>query len=201
MADLEPLGRHATLQRRHLAARDESIRLLRRDGASWGELASAAGLSRTAVKQIATRPLQLKTEVVSIGYQGLDLDRFLDRLGRLRVEFVADVRLTPLSRKRGFSKRGLAEALESRGVKYEPFRDLGNPRENRDAFRSGSPAGRAAYTAVLDGHGAELERLAETVAAARVALLCFEKEHSTCHRSLIIERLQAQHPDLSVRLA
>ncbi len=50
--------------------------------------------------------------VVSIGYEGRDVEELLTSLQRHRVGILVDVRLTPLSRKPGPSKKGLAaEAL------------------------------------------------------------------------------------------
>ncbi len=65
------------------------------------------------------------------------------------VNVLVDVRLTPLSRKPGMSKRQLADALTAVGVEYLHLPALGNPRDNRDAFRQGDPRGRARFRALL----------------------------------------------------
>ncbi|SEM69999.1 DUF488 domain-containing protein [Nonomuraea pusilla] len=54
-------------------------------------------------------------------------------------ELLVDVRLTPISRKRGFSKTALATALAAAGIACRHMRALGNPKWNRAGF-SGSPA-------------------------------------------------------------
>jgi Protein of unknown function, DUF488 len=46
-----------------------------------------------------------------IGYEGLSIGAFVGQLRAEGITIVADVRLTPLSRKPGFSKRALAIAL------------------------------------------------------------------------------------------
>jgi len=51
--------------------------------------------------------------IVSIGYEGRSLDEFVQALKGHRVDVLIDVRLTPISRKKGFSKTALSEALWS----------------------------------------------------------------------------------------
>lgn len=47
----------------------------------------------------------------SAGYEGRDIDSFVASLLDSRIGVVADVRLTPISRKKGFSKTRLGQAL------------------------------------------------------------------------------------------
>lgn len=199
MTSLEDLRRSATLAREHHSERDRLIRGLREAGHSWGELAEASCLTRAAVKKIAERSPRLTGTVVSVGYEGRTLDEFLDRLTTFGVTAVADVRLTPLSRKRGFSKKALNEALQHRDIAYLHLRGLGNPKDNREAFRSGSAASRKRYVAVAEESGAQdLNELTALIRDHRVALLCFELDHLSCHRSCVTEILQRHHPGLSV---
>ena len=71
---------------------------------------------------------------LGIGYEGLSLDAFVERLVREGIAVVADVRLTPLSRKPGFSKRALTEGLAQHGIRYVHLPSLGNPKWNRAGF-------------------------------------------------------------------
>jgi uncharacterized protein (DUF488 family) len=70
-------------------------------------------------------------------------EELIDELTELGVRVLVDVRLNPLSHKPGLSKRRLAEAVEAAGMSYLHLRELGNPKDNRDAFRAGDPAARA----------------------------------------------------------
>src|SRR4051794_12371085 len=56
-----------------------------------------------------------KLTLFTVGYQGLDVGSFLSLLAESAIETVVDVRELPLSHKRGFSKKGLAEALTLSG--------------------------------------------------------------------------------------
>jgi len=178
-------------------ARDAAIRQARRDGASWHELAAAADLSRSGVKQISRRHTGT---IVSIGYEGRDLDSFLSALRINRVDVVVDVRLTPISRKRGFSKTALSTALDAANVGYLHVPELGNPKDNRDAFGDGRvELGRARFTERLDnGSGPSFDQVLELAREQRIALLCFERDEEHCHRWCITHRAQAEHPALNI---
>ncbi|MFV0318700.1 MAG: DUF488 family protein [Microthrixaceae bacterium] len=137
--------------------------------------------------------------IVSIGYEGRTLDEFVDVLRSNGVEVLVDVRLTPISRKKGFSKTALSAALQAAGIEYRHEPALGNPKDNRDAFRRGLASARTRYVRHLsNGASSNYEATVDSARTRRVALLCFERDHSQCHRSCITERAQAEHPALSV---
>ena len=136
----------------------------------------------------------MRAEVAGVGYEGQTIEAFVSALERQGVQRLVDVRLTPLSRKRGFSKSALIQALASAGIAYEHRRELGNPKHNRAGF-AGSDADRSQARAVF----AELLRRPEAVeaidavaaAAAReqVVVLCFEADQHRCHRDLVLAEL------------
>jgi uncharacterized protein (DUF488 family) len=142
----------------------------------------------------------VSSQIVTVGYEGRTAEELVDELSRLGVRVLVDVRLTPLSRKPGLSKRRLASAVESAGITYMHLPELGNPKDNRDAFRAGKPAARSRFRARLrTPAGADaVRRVAELAGEARVALMCFERDHSTCHRQLVSHEVQRVDPDLSV---
>lgn len=137
--------------------------------------------------------------IVSVGYQGRTLDEMIELLASHEVETLVDVRLTPISRKRGFSKTALTEALRNAGIEYIHEPDLGNPKDNRDSFRKGLASARDRYRHRLDnGAAAAYEATIERALSERVALLCFEHEHRECHRSCITDRAISERPGVSV---
>ena len=140
------------------------------------------------------------TELRTIGYEGRSLERFLDRLGAASVTLLVDVRELPLSRRRGFSKRGLASALEQAGIGYRHLRALGAPRPLRRAYRDSGDfeTFAAAYRAHLAGQWEALAEVAAEAACGGVALLCFEADAERCHRSLIASAL-CRDAELRVR--
>jgi uncharacterized protein (DUF488 family) len=138
--------------------------------------------------------------LLSIGYEGRTAESFADELAAAGVTVLADVRLTPLSRKRGFSKTALAALLAERGIRYMHVRALGNPRDNREPFHAGRVLeGRTRFREVLAEPAADcaLDGLAELALTERVAVLCFEAEVDRCHRHVVLEETMRREPALA----
>jgi uncharacterized protein (DUF488 family) len=137
--------------------------------------------------------------VYTIGYEGTDIDRFVATLKAVGVRRLADVRAVAISRKKGFSKRKLAERLEAEGIEYVHFQKLGDPKPGRDAARAGQyDAFRAIYSAHLDSPEAResLDELTAATAEEPTCLLCFERDPETCHRTMVARELGLQVFDL-----
>ncbi len=83
-------------------------------------------------------------KLYTFGYEGLDLDAFLARLGAAGVCQVVDVRELPLSRKKGFSKRALAAALAAHDIEYLHMPALGCPKPIRARYVNGGREPRVA---------------------------------------------------------
>jgi uncharacterized protein (DUF488 family) len=142
--------------------------------------------------------VQTKT-IVSVGYEQRDIDQFVELLRSEQVELLVDVRLNAISRKRGFSKTALATALGKAGIDYRHERVLGNPKPNRDPFRRGDESARQRYEDHLRDHAGPIcDELVELAASVRIALLCFEREHASCHRSSITAAARAEDPTISI---
>ncbi len=135
-----------------------------------------------------------KPQVFTIGYEGADADRFLTTLKDAGVETLADVRAVALSRKRGFSKSALRDALAHQGIGYEHFIKLGTPKEGRQAARAGDGElmRRIYCEEVLATEEAQAAfRDLEALAAAKpICLLCFERDPVNCHRRVLSQRLE-----------
>lgn len=137
--------------------------------------------------------------VYNIGYEGTDIRRFVDTLRSVGIECLVDVRAVPHSRKKGFSKKSLAAALEVAGIRYVHIVDLGDPKEGRDAARSGDYAGfRRIYAEHLEAEASQiaLDELSQLARREVSCMLCFERDPKTCHRSIVAERLVAQGLEL-----
>lgn len=138
--------------------------------------------------------------IYSVGYEGLTLASLVDRLSSAKVTTLVDVRLTPSSRRPGFSKKSLSAGLQEAGIAYVHERQLGNPPENRDSFRKGDGTdGRRRMRELLDnGSGDALQRLVDLADGDRIAVLCVERERDRCHRQVITDMAQEIDPDLEV---
>ena len=147
-----------------------------------------------------TKKAQLRGTVLSIGYEGRELDDFISTLNIHRVDVLVDVRLNPISRKKGFSKTALASALAEVGIEYVHRPQLGNPKENREGFSGhGLATARRRYLAHLNNGSRPIyEEVIEQSRSRRIALLCVERDDRRCHRGCITDQAQDENPGLSV---
>jgi uncharacterized protein (DUF488 family) len=144
----------------------------------------------------------VRKALLTIGYEGLDIDRFVRFLVANQVDVLVDVREIPISRKKGFSKTRLSGALAAEGILYEHLKALGSPSPIRKQLKHDwdYKAFFAAYEEYLDGQEDALKTLRRIVEAhARPCLMCFEKSHDECHRSRLATRTaRTFHGGLSV---
>lgn len=128
----------------------------------------------------------------TIGYEGANSADFVATLQIVGVMTLVDVRAVPLSRKPGFSKRSLAEILRTAGIEYVHLPSLGDPKPGREAAKAGDLGtfrrifGKHLRTAPAQ---VGLAQLAQLATESAVCLLCFERDHNCCHRSLIADTL------------
>jgi len=142
--------------------------------------------------QLSQKETPMTHGIVSVGYEGRTIDDFVAELVRAGVQTVADVRLNAISRKAGFSKTRLREALASAGINYCHMRSLGNAKENRQPFWDGRvEEGRRVFRETLQSPEAEssLHELSGMAADGVVAVLCFEADLEMCHRKVIIDKV------------
>ena len=137
----------------------------------------------------------LPSTVCTIGYEGTTVDAVLSTLLGAGVRLLLDVRAVAASRKPGFSKRQLAAGLDAVGIGYVHLQGLGTPKPGRDAVRAGHPERMVPiFMAHMQGDRAQAE-LAQAIGLARdtrACLLCFERDHTTCHRRLVAEMITAE---------
>jgi hypothetical protein len=158
------------------------------------ELVESISIDRVEPSQ-SPRDRAVSLWVGSIGYERYRLvEDFARLLAQAEVERLIDVRELPISRRRGFAKTALSEALAEEGVEYLHLRGMGNPKEFRDLYKSGQVAkGRAGYEQLLtEDRVEELRELAETIHEKRSALMCVEHDEAVCHRQVILAALQEQ---------
>jgi uncharacterized protein (DUF488 family) len=128
--------------------------------------------------------------LTTIGYEGVSLEAFLATLKAAKVTLLLDIRELPISRRRGFSKTALSEALAAAAIGYQHERALGAPREVRHRLRADGDLKRyfADFREYLATQGTVLDQLAQAL-SGRVALLCYERNPAECHRSVVAAAL------------
>jgi uncharacterized protein (DUF488 family) len=130
----------------------------------------------------------------TIGYEKAKPAAVLDELKRAQVDLLVDTRAVAASRRPGFSKRQLAASLDEAGISYVHLQKLGTPAEGRAAARAGD------YDTLWriydkhiksrDAQAALDELLALIKSGQRIALLCYCRDPSACHRSRIVANVK-----------
>lgn len=132
--------------------------------------------------------------LMTIGYEAARFDQVRDALLDAGTRLLIDVRAIAASRRPGFSKRLLAAGLAEADIGYLHLQPLGTPKEGRDAVRRGDIGTmQRVFAAHMQGDRSRAA-LAEARAVAietRACLLCFERDHAHCHRTLVAEMLTA----------
>jgi uncharacterized protein (DUF488 family) len=130
--------------------------------------------------------------IFTIGYEGSNPSEVLSTLQINGVELLIDVRDVPISRKPGFSKTALAQGLANIGIKYLHLKGLGDPKPGRLAAREGRYSD---FRRIFKSHmltTAAQQAFSEAISAATksvACLLCFEQDHTNCHRCIVAESM------------
>jgi uncharacterized protein (DUF488 family) len=140
-----------------------------------------------------SRPNGNKTILFTIGYEGISLEEYLNRLLKNDVRILVDVRCNPVSMKYGFSKNQLQRYCENLGIQYVHFPEVGIQSEQRQELNTQADYDRlfAVYrqcnltkTAIVQEK--ILSLLKEN---KRIALTCFEANICQCHRKHLAEAI------------
>ena len=140
----------------------------------------------------------MQMKIFTIGYEKATQAELIAALEAAGVTRLIDVRAVPLSRRPGFSKNILARGLAEHGIGYVHLKALGTPAEGREAARKGK------HDVLERVYAGQLELPEAMVQAAQMlelaeekpsALLCFERDPSGCHRTLLLRRVA---PDAEV---
>lgn len=129
-------------------------------------------------------------QLFTIGYEDADLDDFLAVLKDAGTTILLDVRELPMSRRKGFSKNALKAALADAGIEYRHEKQLGSPKDMRHRLREDWDYKRffREFNKHLKKQAALLDLLTEELTGS-VALMCYEKDHTTCHRDSVVNQL------------
>lgn len=132
-------------------------------------------------------------EFFNIGYEGVSLEKYLNKLIINDVRLLVDIRKNSFSMKYGFSKNQLRNACESIGIKFMHIPELGIESQDRKDLNSITD-----YEKLFDNYkkttlkknSLYLNSLKELCYKyKRVAITCFEKEICMCHRGVVAKEL------------
>lgn len=129
----------------------------------------------------------------TIGYEGISLESYLNKLIKNNIKVLCDVRKNALSMKYGFSKSQLKNACNGVGIEYIHIPEVGIDSDQRQELKS-----QIDYDVLFDKYRAQ--NLSETLdnqieilnllkANKRIALTCFEADVCQCHRKHLSEAI------------
>ncbi len=131
----------------------------------------------------------------TLGYEGSSLEGYLNRLIFNKIGLVCDVRKNPISMKYGFSKGQFQDALQKMNIIYAHIPELGidsSKRKNLDSVETYERLFMEYENDIIPNQTGSLHHIRELVENhQRVALTCFERDHSRCHRSRVATALSA----------
>jgi uncharacterized protein (DUF488 family) len=143
------------------------------------------------------------TVIYTLGYEGISLEAYINKLIKNDVKLLCDVRKNPLSRKFGFSYKTLNNLLPKVGIDYIHIPQLGiesNKRQDLDSQESYKKLFDEYETTLPDREEALNQVLALQKKYQRIALTCFEKSHHECHRHCVSDYLANHHNTQTIHL-
>lgn len=139
------------------------------------------------------RPISNKTILYTIGYEGVSLEEYLNKLILNNINVLCDVRKNPVSMKYGFSKTQLQKACEGLGIEYINIPELGIDSDKRQELNTQLDYNNlfALYrTSTLTETKEKQEALLTLlIEKKRVALTCFEANICQCHRKHLADAI------------
>lgn len=154
-------------------------------------------------KVINAKPINNETILYTIGYEGISLEQYLNRLIKNDVKVLVDVRNNALSMKFGFSKTQLKTFCSNLNIEYIHIPEVGIQSNQRQELKSQKD-----YDNLFDIY--RNKNLKETTTQQqqimdllkdrkRIALTCFEANICQCHRKHLAEAI-IQLPDWDYEL-
>lgn len=136
-------------------------------------------------ERLAPRP-SAEPMVYTAGYEGLQVDGFLNLLVQSGISRLVDVRRNPVARRYGFHKSTLNRLCGLIGICYEHVPELGIASDQRQSLES--PAD---YSMLFESYerntltseNVAVERVARLIVESPSVLVCMEADPCFCHRS------------------
>lgn len=139
------------------------------------------------------KPSKSETVLFTIGYEGISLEEYLNKLIYNDVRLLCDVRKNSLSMKYGFSKSQLQKACKGVGIEYIHIPEVGIESDKRQDLNT-----QADYNKLFVFYKEhilrnETEKQKEILSLLerkkRIALTCFEANIYQCHRKHLAESI------------
>ena len=145
------------------------------------------------LKVLKAKPSNNQTILFTIGYEGISLEEYLNRLIKNDVKVLVDVRNNALSMKYGFSKTQLKSFCASLHIEYLHIPEVGIQSEQRQELKTQTD-----YDTLFDIYkkknlmntASQQQQILDLLKAKeRIALTCFEANICQCHRKHLAEAI------------
>lgn len=144
-------------------------------------------------RKACTRPIA-EPAIYTLGYEGKNVDAFLNAILQTGIQRLVDVRSNPVSRKWGFSKTSLSDLCGRLDIEYVHIPQLGIQSQRRRHLKTLDD-----YDRLLDEYEHyDIPRRMEAVVQLRhmmeekaSALVCMEADPSMCHRGRLADVLRS----------
>lgn len=147
-------------------------------------------------QKIVFNQIQPKTNenlLFTIGYEGISLESYINRLIQNGVKALIDVRKNAMSMKYGFNKSQLKMACEGVGIQYIHLSEVGIKSSKRQDLITQDDYERLfedyRQTTLQNTENTQVEIVKAISKYKRVALTCFESKSCQCHRRPLAEYL------------
>ena len=154
------------------------------------------------------QPKREQNTLFTIGYEGISIDTYINKLLQNHIGTLVDVRKNAYSNKFGFSKKEFMYCLEKSSIKYIHIPELGIESEKRQELKTAKSSSSTGYD--LFGNGVKsienklfddyknnipskqkhIEMLLKILTQDKlIAITCFEADYKSCHRHVLAESL------------
>jgi len=144
-------------------------------------------------KVIKQKPISTKNALFTIGYEGITIEQYINKLIKADVKVLCDVRKNSYSMKYGFSKSQLKMACEGVGIQFLHIPEVGIVSDKRKELNTQKD-----YDVLFEDYKktvipktvSEQEMILSLINKnQRVAITCFEKDICQCHRKHLAEAI------------
>lgn len=148
-------------------------------------------------KVISSKKEVNETILFTIGYEGVSLEKYLNKLVSNDVKLLVDVRKNSLSMKFGFSKSLLKKYCESLGIEYIHIPEVGINSDQRQELNTQQDYDVLfevyKKTTLKETDSYQTKIIELLTKYKRIALTCFEADICQCHRKPLAEAI-AKNP-------
>jgi uncharacterized protein (DUF488 family) len=141
----------------------------------------------------AQKKISTETILYTIGYEGISLESYINRLLENDIKLLCDVRKNSFSMKYGFSKSQLTKACNGVGIKFIHISAVGINADKRRELNTQADYDRLfdeyKQTVLVEATDEQNEILNLLKEEKRIALTCFEANIDQCHRKHLAESI------------